>query len=332
MGHEPTNTRRLSAAAWLGLAFAMTFPTVMAAIYFLALGGGEKANPAQQLAYSVGKIVQFTFPLAFVLVADRRWPRPHRPTSDGLALGLGFGVLVACAMLGLYFGWLANSALLASTPALVRGKMFEFHITTPSAYFGLAAFIVVVHSLLEEYYWRWFIFDRLSRGLGDDSAAVVSGLAFMGHHVVVLHVYFPGQFLTAVVPFSLGIAVGGMVWAWLFRRHRLPLGDVAESPDRRRDDFRDRLGFADAGRRPGMRKDRPRPPTGRPRTLSRVNRRRPPPPRRCGPGGAAGRAGRPGSGPATRWGGACVGGRPSPAATRPSRRPVPRRAPVCRRA
>jgi uncharacterized protein len=47
---------------------------------------------------------------------------------------------------------------------------------------------------------------------------VLSSLAFMGHHVVVLYVYLPGKFLTAVLPFSLAIAIGGAVWAFLYER------------------------------------------------------------------------------------------------------------------
>jgi hypothetical protein len=47
-------------------------------------------------------------------------------------------------------------------------------------------------------------------------ALVLSSLAFMGHHVIVLAVYLPGAFATAVVPFSLCVAVGGGVWAWLY--------------------------------------------------------------------------------------------------------------------
>src|SRR5947209_640522 len=102
MGLEPLHQRRLPPAGWLGLIFAMTFPTAIAALYFLALAGGDKANRAQQLTYSAGKIVQFAFPLLFVALADGRFPLPRRPRFDGLAIGLGFGVLVAAAMLVLY--------------------------------------------------------------------------------------------------------------------------------------------------------------------------------------------------------------------------------------
>ncbi len=47
---------------------------------------------------------------------------------------------------------------------------------------------------------------------------MLSSLAFMAHHVVILDVYLPGRFFTANIPFSLGIAVGGAVWAWLYNR------------------------------------------------------------------------------------------------------------------
>ena len=47
---------------------------------------------------------------------------------------------------------------------------------------------------------------------------MLSSLAFTAHHVVILHVYLPGHFFTAVVPFSLGVAVGGAVWAWLYEK------------------------------------------------------------------------------------------------------------------
>ncbi len=46
----------------------------------------------------------------------------------------------------------------------------------------------------------------------------------MGHHVIVLWVYFPGRFAAAVVPFSLAIAFGGAVWAWLYHRTGSLLG------------------------------------------------------------------------------------------------------------
>jgi membrane protease YdiL (CAAX protease family) len=78
--------------------------------------------------------------------------------------------------------------------------------------------VVVIHSLLEEYYWRWFVFGRLRHLLPLAPAVVLSSLAFMAHHVIVLNYYFPGHFFGLVVPLSLGVAIGGGVWALLYER------------------------------------------------------------------------------------------------------------------
>ena len=74
----------------------------------------------------------------------------------------------------------------------------------------MALFISVFHSLLEEYYWRWFVFGRLERSLPLAAAIGISSLAFMAHHVFVLAYYFPGRFWSAAVPFSLCVAAGGV--------------------------------------------------------------------------------------------------------------------------
>src|SRR6202011_4525188 len=97
-----------------------------------------------------------------------------------------FGVLVAAAMFGLYFGLLRDSVVFAHTPAMLRAKLEEFGLATPLGFIELAVFLLVVHSLAEEYYWRWFVFGQLQRLLPLGAAIGVSSLGFMSHHVVVL--------------------------------------------------------------------------------------------------------------------------------------------------
>jgi hypothetical protein len=130
-----------------------------------------------------------------------------------------FGLAVAAVMLGAYFGALRGTSLLAKTPEMLRHKLEQVNMATPPRYVVLAVFVVAAHSLLEEYYWRWFVFGGLRQFLPLTPAMVLSSLAFMAHHVVVLYVYLPGKFWTAVLPFALAIAVGGAVWAWLYERN-----------------------------------------------------------------------------------------------------------------
>jgi membrane protease YdiL (CAAX protease family) len=203
------------------LVVALTLPSVLASLYFLILAGeGGGPSRIQQVTYSGGKVVQFAFPLVFLFFVTGSWPRMGRPAAAGLALGLGFGVAVALAMFGLYFLVLRDTPLFAESPTRIRHKLEEFGVASPAGYLGLAAVLTVVHSLLEEYYWRWFVFGGLRRLMTLGPAVAVSSLGFMAHHVIVLYVYLPGYFLTAVVPFSLAIAVGGACWAWIYERTR----------------------------------------------------------------------------------------------------------------
>jgi membrane protease YdiL (CAAX protease family) len=250
---------RTKSLTMLALLFAMIFPTVAAWSYFLGLAGrGSVVNPWQQAAYVIGKVVQFSFPLAFLVFLGRRaqqrtqrqraytqhapvgelpptakswdvsldsgwrdprWLQVQRPRFSGLRPALIFGLAVAAVMLGVYFGALRGTRLLEKTPAMVRHKLEQVDMATPECYVVLAVFVVAAHSLLEEYYWRWFVFGGLRLFLSLAPAMLLSSLAFMAHHVVVLYVYLPGKFWSAALPFALGIAAGGAVWAWLYERN-----------------------------------------------------------------------------------------------------------------
>lgn len=209
----------------LALLFAMIFPSIMTWLYFQALaGGGGQINRVQQGAYVGGKFIQFAFPIVFVWFASGRVPRLERMTMSGVGLGLAFGLLVVGVILGVYFGFLRDSPLLASMPRTLRHKLEEFGVATPGGFLALCVFVAAIHSLLEEYYWRWFVFGRMRELLGVEGAIGLSSVGFMAHHVIVLDAYLPDQFWSGVVPFSLGVAVGGAFWAWLYQRSGTLLG------------------------------------------------------------------------------------------------------------
>ena len=218
MSNEVLRRRQAEITA---LVFAMAFPSVLTWVYFVALAG----QPAglQQGTYSIGKTIQFGFPLAWAL-AFERW-RPVRPKklSAGLLFGLAFGVLIAGTTLALFHGWLKPAGLFAGPGDAVREKVASVGITTASQFVGLSVFYAVCHSLLEEYYWRWFVFARLSRLMPLAAAILISSMGFMAHHVILLGMYFGyGSMLTWF--FSISVAVGGAVWAWLYQRSGSLLG------------------------------------------------------------------------------------------------------------
>jgi membrane protease YdiL (CAAX protease family) len=209
---------------WVALIFAMTFPTVFAMAYFIALArtGADAAepggSPAMQAIYGTGKVVQLLFPIAYLALTGSA-VGPRRPSFAGLSWGLAFGLFTAFLILGIYHSPLRDVFVTDNTAAMVRDKVADMAGgVTPGRFLLLAVFLSVLHSLLEEYYWRWFVFGRLRLVTPVVVAAILSSLAFMAHHVVILHVFLPGRFWSATVPLSLAIAVGGGVWAWLFHR------------------------------------------------------------------------------------------------------------------
>jgi len=201
--------------------FALGFPAVFTWVYFVALR--DSPGAIQQAAYALGKTVQFAFPLFWVLAVQRRRPVWPRPTSAGLGWGLAFGLLVFAAGVAAYFVWLKPAGMLQGVGEAVQAKIAGFGIRTVPAYLLLGAFYSLVHSLLEEYYWRWFVFGQLRAIIPWKAAVGVSSLGFMAHHVVLLATYF-GWSSPATYLFSSAVAVGGAFWAWLYQRSQSLLG------------------------------------------------------------------------------------------------------------
>jgi membrane protease YdiL (CAAX protease family) len=201
----------------LALAFASTFPLASTWTYFVACGGHGKPSGMVVAVYAVAKSLQFAFPLAYVCLFDR--DRLARPIPDlrGWPLALLFAAVIDAGLFGLYT-FLQSTPLLEGVPAHVAEKLRELNIVGLWGYVGLALFVCIPHAAFEEYYWRWFVFGWMRRYLPFWPAAILAGLAFMAHHVVILVVFFPDQVWTLAVPLSLCVAVGGVAWAWFYER------------------------------------------------------------------------------------------------------------------
>jgi membrane protease YdiL (CAAX protease family) len=196
-------TARSRAFLAFALLVAMTLPSLVTWLYFIVLVTDKDTHNVAQLAASAaGKVVQLVLPIVVVWLLEKRLPRPQRPRFDGILWGAAFGLLAAGAIFVLYYAGFGDSPMLASTPQRVREKVIQL---------GL-------NSLFEEYYYRWFVFGQLRKLLPFLPAAVISSLAFMAHHVILLNAFFPGYFFVATVPLSLCVAAGGAFWAWLYER------------------------------------------------------------------------------------------------------------------
>jgi len=200
---------------------ALVLPSLVTWAYFVWLA---EAGVAKQIAYSVGKIVQFALPMVWVLVIRRQSLELSSPSGKGVLLGLAFGVVVAVAMFVLYGAILKPRGFVEGRVRREAvAKIRQFGLTRLWRYAALGVFYALAHSALEEYYWRWFVFGRLEARVSLWPAVAVSSLGFMAHHVILLGVYF-GWRSPATFVFSLAVAVGGAAWAWLYAESGSLLG------------------------------------------------------------------------------------------------------------
>lgn len=193
---------------------AALFPTLATWLYFVALPGSRWTT----LVFAACKVLQFTFPLIWVLGVERSHPRLWtRPSSKGLLAGLVSGLAMLAGIVFLWELFLEGTALAARATQAADAKLTAFGIGTVGGYILLAVFYSVFHSLLEEYYWRWFLLGHLRRYVPDTAAVLLSSLAFMSHHVLVV-----GEFLGGYGPLTWilasSVAVCGLIWSWLYQR------------------------------------------------------------------------------------------------------------------
>ncbi len=201
--------------------FALVLPSAITWLYFFK---AETLSAGAQLGiFNVVKVIQFAFPLAWVLVVQRQRVTLRPPHYQGVNAGLTFGSLVGAAMFALYLFVLRGSDLLIAANEQILDKVLGMGIDAVWKYAALGLFYSLVHSLLEEYYWRWFVFGQLRRIVSLGPAIAISSLGFMAHHVLVLGKFF-GFDSPAAWLFSACVAVGGAFWSWLYERTGSLLG------------------------------------------------------------------------------------------------------------
>lgn len=212
----------MTRARWIVVLVALLWPGAISLMDFVLLA--DDTSGLQQGLFVGGKVLQFLLPVAWVLAAERFRPQWSKLFSTaGLGLGLAFGLAVAGAGLAVYYWWIKPAGWLDFAGPEIAKKIEDFHVDTVWAYFTLAAFYSLIHSLLEEYYWRWFVFGQLDKLCRLWPAIVISALGFTLHHVFVLGTYF-GWANPATWLFSGAVTVGGVVWAWLYARSGSLLG------------------------------------------------------------------------------------------------------------
>ncbi len=197
---------------------AAIYPFFLTLFYFDYLDSAP--SEIQQAAYTFGKGLQFLLPVWWVAIILRERWSIRKPSKEGVLEGGLFGLAISSAILLVYWFWLKPVGFLSpdsEAAQAVYDRLVGLGMATTRRYLMFSLFVCILHSGLEEYYWRWFVFGHMRRFLSLPAAIVLSSVAFMLHHIIILGTYL-GYTEPATWIFSVGVAIGGAYWAWLYER------------------------------------------------------------------------------------------------------------------
>ena len=165
------------------------------------------------VTYPLLKLAIVAAPIATWLAFRR--PRRHVFRDIGLKrtrclVGLVSGVILGAPILAAYY-LLKSGGLIDGADVVAKAR--SLGVDHWATYWGLAAFISLGNSLVEEYYWRGFIVSQLRGRLsGRLVISLVAGGLFGLHHLfVMLPMLPPGVAALGIV----GIVFAGVVWSWM---------------------------------------------------------------------------------------------------------------------
>jgi membrane protease YdiL (CAAX protease family) len=195
------------------LALAALVPAPSLGVFFAMIFEPTRGTAVGQGIYFFSKVWILILPILWLKWIDRERMSLSPARRGGFVTGALLGGVIGAIIVAAYF--LFGRELIdvdQMRDAAQRNGIGSIH-----AYLGLAIYLTLVNSLLEEYVWRWFVFRKCEVLLGGGAAVVLSALMFTLHHVFALAAQT--SWLTTIVA-SFGIFVGGCTWSWCYLRYR----------------------------------------------------------------------------------------------------------------
>ena len=203
-----SNLEETHKKVWLALLLIIPLPT-LSILFSLEISQGLPGN----LVFILTKILMITIPIYWYFKLEERnisWS-PVKQKND-LYVGFGFGIAMS---LTIGIAWLIFGSQIdqVALRELLKGN----GLTNPIIFLGVTIYWICVNSLLEEFVFRWFIFEKFEVKVGSNYALYLSATAFTLHHTIAMLYMFP---ISLTILASVGVFIGGLLWSWLYLRYR----------------------------------------------------------------------------------------------------------------
>lgn len=193
---------------YFGLIPAIFLQLVASIFYFVVFNS--------QTLYIISKTLIFSLPLLFIFQSQFPKIEGAKNIKKSLFYGLFSGLAIFILSMIIFFAF-KEYFMNFSNPIKIKALQMNFY----ESYILVSFLISIVHSFLEEYFWRFFLFRGLLGKFSFKWATIISSIGFSLHHFVILSEYFP-VWLTIV--FGLCVGVGGMIWSTICFRTKTIFG------------------------------------------------------------------------------------------------------------
>ena len=163
-----------------------------------------------QVAYILSKVLFISLPICYWLLT-RISPVEHRGALRTFAIVSGLALCAAIFFIAqVFIEFIRPEAENIYRTLSVLGLTENFLL--------YSAGIIVLNSLVEEFFWRYSIYGGLKSYFSIPVAMIVSSIGFAGSHML----YFIGLFdsLAIIVFLTLASFTFGCFWVWLYERTR----------------------------------------------------------------------------------------------------------------
>tara|TARA_A100001037_G_scaffold306667_1_gene353836 strand:- start:2575 stop:3249 length:675 start_codon:yes stop_codon:yes gene_type:complete len=164
------------------------------------------------IVFALGKIWQMALPGIWRIKVENKNISWSPAKNGGWLVASGLGVGMGLVMLAAW--WLLGDNLDSNE---IKSYVEPFGLLNPWMYFALFCYWVLINSIMEEYLFRWFIFEKFETFVSGKVAVILSGLVFTIHHFIGVMVMFP---LPLALLASFGVFCGGAIWSWIYLRYR----------------------------------------------------------------------------------------------------------------
>lgn len=197
---------------YLAIIPALLFQFIGALLYLELFSDSQIA----QYIYSITKILIIIWPLFWLFLGLKTKLKKLPQRKQSTIYGIISGILISTIILTIFFIFREYFNDLSS---IITEKAESFGIK--NYYILFSIFLSLIHSLIEEYYWRWFIFGNLLKKFSFKISAIIASIGFGLHHFILLSQFFP---TIITVLFGSTVILGGIIWCWTYKKTGSLLG------------------------------------------------------------------------------------------------------------